>query len=372
MAKEKVICGIQQVGIGVANVQEAWDWYRKTLGFDVKVVDDKGVAERMLPYTGGKPQPRHAFLVVNLRGGGGLEIWEPQERELKYLDYTPEFGDLGIFACKIKSRDVRAAYEQFKAQGENVLTEPRLSPAGYEHFFMRDPYGNLLEIEADGYCFIDYETCTGGNNGAIVGVSDMDKSIKFYGAIADYDKVIYDITDTFEDLKGLPGGEYKCRRVLLGRSKAPEGPLSEVLGTSHIELISRCFDREDILKRATDDSAEIKGIPIPRKLYEGRYWGDPGFIHLCFDVRNMDKVQESCEALGHKFVCDGGRDFSMGAADGHFTYVEDPDGALIEFVETFKIPVMKKWGLSLNLADKDDHKPLPRWMTKALRFLRSK
>lgn len=357
MEKRKVICGIQQVGIGVKNVHEAWEWYKTMLGFDVKVVDDHGVAERMLPYTGGKPQPRHAFLVINLQGGGGLEIWEPQGRELNYLPYTPEFGDIGIFACKIKAEDVQAAYSGFKAKGLNVLTAPVAAPSGKLHFFMKDPYENLLEIEEDDYSFIKGTGCTGGNNGVIIGVSDMEKSVKFYGSIMEYDHVDYDITDTFKDLGGLPGGSHKLRRVMLSRSKPTEGPLSEVLGTSHIELVQRIVE---------------KGEEKPRKLYEGRLWGDPGFIHLCFDVRNMDKIREASEALGHKFVCDGGRDFAMGDANGHFTYIEDPDGTLIEFVETFKIPVMKKWGIFLNLADKSDTKPLPRWMTKALRFMRSK
>jgi len=34
----------------------------------------------------------------------------------------------------------------------------------------------------------------------------------------------------------------------------------------------------------------------------------------------------------------------MGEASGHFAYVEDPDGTLIEFVETHKIPIIKKLG----------------------------
>ena len=49
--KEKVICGIQQVGIGVNDFVEAWNWYYDNFGFEVKIVDDEGVAERMLPYT---------------------------------------------------------------------------------------------------------------------------------------------------------------------------------------------------------------------------------------------------------------------------------------------------------------------------------
>ena len=117
MGKRKVICGVQQVGIGVRNVEESWAWYKDVFGFDIKMFGDEGVAERMLPYTGGKPQPRYAILVLNLRGGGGFEVWEPRGRELNYIQFTPEFGDYGIFACKVKSRDVRAAYEEMKKKG---------------------------------------------------------------------------------------------------------------------------------------------------------------------------------------------------------------------------------------------------------------
>ena len=298
---------------------------------DTKIFGAEGVAERMLPYTGGKPQPRYAILVYNLRGGAGFEVWEPRGRELNYVSFEPALGDLGIYACKIKSRNVRAAYAQLgKAEGARLLTEVTKTPDGREHFFLYDPWNNLFEVETDG---------------AVLGVTDMDKSVKFYSTLMDYDKVEYDVTGLQADLNGVPGGQYPLRRVLLSRSKPIEGPLSEVMGTSHIELVQR----------------------IP----EG-YWGDPGFIHLCFDIRNMEAIRETAESLGHSFVCDGGRDFKMGEADGHFTYVEDPDGTLIEFVETFKVPILKKWGIYLHLEKRDPHKQLPRYMTRALRFLRSK
>ena len=46
--------------------------------------------------------------------------------------------------------------------------------------------------------------------------------------------------------------------------------------------------------------------------------------------------------------------------------------ALIEFVETKKIPIMKKLGWYLDLRKRDALKPLPNWMLKALKFNRVK
>ncbi len=353
---QKVICGIQQIGIGVKDATESWKWYNEFFGVDAKITGAEGVAERMLPYTGGKPQPRFAILAYNLRGGAGFEIWEPRGRELNYPAFEPALGDFGISVGKVKSPNVQAAYDSFKAKGCNIITDIKADPAGRKHFFMFDPWNNMWQVEEDGYVFIDEPKLTGGCNGAILGVSDMERSIKLYSTVTDFDHIDYDVTDVFEDLKGVPGGEYKMRRVSLSRTKPLEGPLCEILGTSRIELVQRIVDRAD--------------IPAPRKLYEGRYWGDPGFIQICFDVRNMEEVRKVCESLGHSFVCDGGRDFKMGEANGHFTYIEDPDGTLIEFVETFKIPVLKKLGIYLNLENRDERKPLSRIITKALRFLK--
>jgi len=348
---EKNICGIQQVGIGVPDLVEAWHWYYDNFGYDVKIVDDEGVAERMLPYTGGKPQPRRSAIAVNLRGGGGFEIWQPKGRELNYQKDPVRLGDLGILIAKVKTPDIEAAYNTFINKGIDIISEIATSPTGQKHFFLLDPYDNLFQIEQDDYVFINEKKLTGGANGAVIGVSDMEKSLPFYRQLLDYDKVVFDQIAVFDDLSAVLGSEKRLRRVILERSKPIEGPLSQLMGTSHLELI-----------QAIDGPG--------KKLYEGRYWGDPGFIHLCFDVRNMAAVKAQTEALGHPFVCDSGADFGMGDADGHFTYVEDPDGTLIEFVETFKIPIAKKIGLYLNLRKKDDRKPLS--ILRLLRFAKIK
>ena len=66
------IAGIQQVGIGVENLYEAWKYYIGLFQMDVRILEDNKVAELMLPYTGGKPQRRHAAIAVNMQGGGGF------------------------------------------------------------------------------------------------------------------------------------------------------------------------------------------------------------------------------------------------------------------------------------------------------------
>lgn len=351
---DTVICGIQQVGIGVCDVVEAYNWYIKAFGCDVKITDADGVAERMLPYTGGKPRRRRAILAVNLQGGGGFEIWQPMDGHIHIPEAKPRLGDFGTFAGRVKCADPVAALDHFKKlPGAKVLGGISVSPSGQRHFFVTDPYDNIFDIVEDSYCFASLGLPTGGIDGEIIGVSDMDKSLEFYGKLVGFDRVIYDKSGEFEDFACLPGGSGKFRRVRIAPSYPSEGPLSDVYGQGSIEFV-----------QALDEDF------VPEKMFKGRWWGDPGFIQICFDVKNMNGIRERARSLDCDFVCDSGDDFEMGEAGGHFTYVEDPDGALIEFVETFRIPVIAKLGIYLNLKKRDARAKLPAWLLKTLKFTR--
>jgi hypothetical protein len=114
----------------------------------------------------------------------------------------------------------------------------------------------------------------------------------------------------------------------------------------------------------------------PSKIYEGRQWGDLGFIHLCYDIKGMDALRRECVEKGFPFTVDSthkhNNTFDMGEAAGHFSYVEDPDGTLIEFVETHKLPISKKMGWYINLRKRNPEKPLSNWILKSLKFNRIK
>jgi hypothetical protein len=56
----------------------------------------------------------------------------------------------------------------------------------------------------------------------------------------------------------------------------------------------------------------------------------------------------------------------MDNASGRFCYIEDPDGTLIELVETHKVPVFKKIGWYLDLRKRNQEKQLPEWIIKML------
>ena len=351
-----IISGIQQIGIGVKNVHEAWKWYRKNFGMDIRIFEENAAAELMLQYTGGKPENRHAALTLNLQGGGGFEIWQYTEREPQPPAFDIQLGDLGIFAAKIKCKDISATYHLFKSNKLGIVGEIRTDPAGKDHFFIKDPYGNLFQFETGYDWFRKENKLTGASSGAIIGVTDIEKARIIYSEILGYDEAVYDETKAFDDFTGIPGGDTKIRRVLLKHSKERRGGFSRLFGSSHIELISS-IDRK------------------PEKIFMDRFWGDLGFIHLCYDIHGMETLKKACENKGFPFTVDSfnnfkGNSFDMGEAAGHFSYIEDPDGTLIEFVETHKIPIFKKIGWYLDLKKRDPGKALPNWLLKSLKFQR--
>ncbi len=353
----KSITGIQQVGIGVINLSEAWKWYRNHFGMDVRIFEDEATAELMLPYTGGEPRQRHAALAMNLQGGGGFEIWQYKERVPEAPAFDIQIGDLGIFAVKVKSKNIDNSYKEINQKGAEILGGVQVDPNGRKHFFVRDPFNNVFEVTEGNSWFYDDKKHGGGTSGAIIGASNIERARKLYSGILGYDKVIYDKEGMFDDLSGVPGGNHKVRRVLLAHSEKRFGGFSRMFGESEIELI-QVMDRK------------------PELIFKNRLWGDLGFIHLCFDIQNMGALKQECDEKGFPFTVDSAtkdpNTFDMGEAAGHFSYIEDPDGTLIEFVETHRIPVVKKLGWYINLRKRDPKKNLPNWMLKALRFNRFK
>jgi catechol 2,3-dioxygenase-like lactoylglutathione lyase family enzyme len=356
--KGYIISGIQQMGIGVTNVEEAWKWYIEQFGMDCRIFEDEAVAELMLPHTEGLPRRRHAVLALNLQSGGGFEIWQHKGKEPQKIKEEIRIGDLGIIACKIKAKNVNQTLKSFQNNRLGVPSEAVIDPSGKTTFFLKDPYGNIFQIVEATDWFSEENKNTGGSYGAIIGVSDIEKSRIVYSDILGYDKVVYDMTGVFNDLSDLSGGDKKCRRVLLRRSEPFAGAFSKVLGQSEIELIC---------------SPDVQG----KKIFEGRIWGDPGFIHLCYDMNGIDNLRSFCENKGFPFTVDTkksqeGNSFDMGEAAGYFAYIQDPDGTLIEFVETHKVPILKKIGWYLDLRKRDPNKSLPEWILKTLRFSRVK
>ncbi|MBI3234748.1 MAG: VOC family protein, partial [Bacteroidetes bacterium] len=321
------ISGIQQIGIGIPDVVAAKLWYRDVFGMGAQVFDDEAQAKLMTKYTNGIAESRRAVLSLNMAGGGGMEIWQYTSKIPVKPSFKIHYGDLGIYAAKIKTPNVEKAHKALQSANPSSLYKNPENDKGHDWFDLKDT------------------TITGGVYGAIIGVSDIDAALKLYKNVMGVDTIIYDKTGIFEDINDPEVAGQKYRRLLLRKKVAGEGAFGKMLGGIEMELV-QALDRK------------------PNKIFEGRCWGDAGYIHLCFDVLDMASLQNKCTQSGFPFTVDSGETFDMGDGGGRFTYCEDPDGTLIEMVETHRVPIFKKIGWYLNLNKRDKRKPLPDWMVK--------
>lgn len=350
---ERFINGIQQVGIGVQDAKAAFEWYKNIFGTDIIVFKDTAVASLMKQYTGNVAQKRHAILAMNMQGGGGFELWQYSEKMPMVPAFEIALGDTGIFAVKIRSKNISSTYNFYVKENVSILNEPAINPEGKNHFFIKDPWNNIFELIEDDYWFTSDNKLTGAVAGVVIGVADMDKAVIFYKNVLSFTEEVYNDEAVYKDWKGLAGSEKKCRRVILKKNWKPTGAFGKLLGPVQIELVQAVNHQ-------------------PKKIFENRHWGDMGFIHVCFDLNNMQAHEKICADNLYPLTVNSANSFDMGEASGHFSYNEDPDGTLIEYVETHKVPVAQKFGLYLNIKKRDPKKCLPDWIVKCLRFNRVK
>lgn len=346
---DQLITGVQQIGVGVDNAKEAWEWYRKSFNINVPVFDDEASAQLMKKYTGDKVHHRRAILALNMMGGGGFEVWQFKSRKPAACKFIPEIGDIGINAVKLKCRNVEETHRLLSNETLDLKSDYYSSPKIGESIWIKDPYGNQFQIVKGDSWFSNRKDPVGGVCGAIIGVKDIEKSLPLYTEILGFDKVLFDETGTFPEFSE----NETYRRIGLRKSQEDVGAFSKLLGHVDIELVQ-------ILTRE------------PKVIFKDRYWGDLGFIHICFDVNDMDKLQEKCSEYGYDFTVDSSSTFDMGEAAGRFSYIEDPDGTLIEFVQTHKLPILKKMGWYINLQKRKHKKPLPNWMLQTMSLNRVK
>lgn len=349
-----MIHGLQHIGIGFKDLSKAWNFYRDVLGFDVPLSKSRRIADRMGKLTGG-PQERSVVIALNLLGGALVEIFQFLSKDP--LD-APDFnwGDLGILSIALKVRDIEKGYTQLKDRGISIVNPPRSLDVLPREMFFYDTEGNLLslvqmpDIE---FSLIGKNSNIGGILFPTIGVSDMEKSLRFYRDILGFNTVIYDYTGKDERLNSIPGAGGDQRRVLLKQNKKPTSLFSFYLRGGMIELV------------------HVKGGRHIHR-YSGRGWGDRGIMELCLDVNDIKATYEELINKGAEPVIKANTDkFDMGGgSSAFFAYVGDPDGTWIELAEITSFPI---WGsLKFDLKNRPKDKPLSPFLLKFLKFARQK
>lgn len=345
--------GLQHIGLAVQDMDRSLRFFRKFIGLDIPFFDSVAPAPLMRVYTRDKVITKRASMVMNLAGGAAMEVIRPTSFEPVKPSLETQAGDIGIFMVQVKCPDVNAAHVHCLSQAPESTSHLSDDPSGNPSFILRDPDGNFFQFVESAGWYTTPRGHSGGLRGPVVGVTDLERSFGLYQKQLGYDKVVYDRTGTFDDLASLPGGKGTFRRVLLMQSQPQRGGFARVTGNTTIELV-QAIDR------------------APARIFKGRIWGDTGFVHIGLDVKGMSALGESLSRVGFAFRCDSKDVLDMGNTRVHCTYIDDPDGTLIELIEVYKVPIVEKWGIFLNVEKRDPEKPLPDFMLKALRFSRIK
>lgn len=345
------IHGIQHIGVAVSDMERSLIFYRKVLGMNIPFFDSIQAAPLMQVFTRQEIVTKRASMVMNLKGGSAMEIIQATSFTPRPMPADFLIGDLGIFALHMRAASLPEAKNLLQQQRIDFSDEVA-DPLGKGRLALKDPDGQFIFIVEDDQIYEPTAHPIGGVGGISIGVSDISAAKAFY-ALFGFDQVLYEATDVFADFASFPGGEQSVTRVILGTKTAAQGPFGAVIGYSKLELIS---------------TPNRKG----QKIFRNRIWGDVGFVHIGLDVVDMRGLAAQLAQKNIQLQCDSQAALSMGKTQVHCAYICDPDGVLIELIEVYKIPLIEKWGIFLNVHGKKAGKALPNWLIRLLRFSRIK
>jgi catechol 2,3-dioxygenase-like lactoylglutathione lyase family enzyme len=311
-----LITAFQHVGMGVHDTDRTYEFYRKLMGFRVKLSDQTSYLEEMGPIIGAVVEMR-ALMAMNARGGAAIELIEHTSTRPLEPPEPVQWGDLGYLELGLKAFNLDQLYLDLKRKGVEFLTPVRsmeLSVGGRERYaYLRDPDGLLLQlVEEKG----GKRPAVAGVRHVALGVSDMEKARSFYRDVLGF-------ADVLNEFKG----------------RVPE--LDEVTGGKEMELVVLGHRAEGESAMPLLERAMVKLVFTPgykgKTIYEGRRWGDIGLMEMAFDVNDLAGTVNGIIAKGAElfhpptFV-----DMGSGTA-GRFSYIKDPDGNVVEMVAVEKV-----------------------------------
>jgi catechol 2,3-dioxygenase-like lactoylglutathione lyase family enzyme len=321
-----MINAIQHVGIGVQNRDISFDFYNNALGFSVLMSKSTDNCSGMLPVLG-NDETRNVAIALNPHGGALVEIFQYVSRPPVPIPKNVDFTYNGFLYYGLKVKNLKKSLDIIKKHGGSSVTSSMdFSPMknrGWKTAVFTDPdgiFGILIEYPESNVGYGNGIPRIGGIEYTAIGVSNLKDSVDFYSNILGYDKLLYTYEGSCSEWDTLFGEGRKIKRALLMKSEKAQGQFKHFLRGGMIELIQVEGNRK-------------------KHNFDGRKWGDIGFMELCFDVTDIHSTVDEIKNKGIPITVPPHRQNMGLGTSAEFAYIYDPDGSLIEFADIDKLPV---------------------------------
>ncbi len=310
-----VFRGVDHIGIGVGDIDEAIAFYGRHVGFDEVLFDWSGAVPGLEALAGRTPQARVAMLASSAAtpvGPGRIKL-------VQVLDGDgppprPEgqaWGEVGVCEVCLHVRDVEAVHRGLVAAGCDELMAP-MSAAVVPHdvaldiSYVADPWGTKLElIEWTGlWRSLPGSPRAEGVNHVAFGVTDMARTRAFYERLG-FTELLFESTEFFEPMAPWYRAPWYSKRLPAQHMTMPMPP----------------------------QGAAIEPVVLDPPGHDCRgAWGHLGPMELAIGVSNLEVAV--AELRGVEIELRGEpATVEVGGGEWRYVYFAEPDGNYVSLVE---------------------------------------
>ena len=287
-----MIKDIHSAGLNVLDLEAAISFYGTEGAYEVAerfdIADDEAT---QAAYCLSNPKGKGALL----RGHGGfLELTQFDEAFVPQQDKRG-VGDAGVNHICIRTRDANELFDRLVDNGAGSHARPAQLGTGIDYAYMRDPEGNLVEIE--GLPMLPPGVIKPWfDHGAIV-THDMDQLASFYSLLTEHEVVrreTFGPEPKFDKVAGIEGIVFEGAWIMFGLS------------------------RLEMWEYKSPATTKRPALPV----------NTIGWSHLCFEVDSLVNEQARLSDAGVEFVGDA-KECSIGQS----VLAKDVDGNVLKLLQ---------------------------------------
>jgi catechol 2,3-dioxygenase-like lactoylglutathione lyase family enzyme len=310
-----VFRGVDHIGIGVGDVDEAIAFYGRHVGFDDVRFDWSGAVPGLEAVAGRTPQARIAMLASSAAtplGPGRIKLVQLLDGDGPPAPPAGQaWGEVGVCEVCLHVRGVEGVHRSLVAAGCEELMPP-MSAAVVPHdvsldiSYVADPWGTKIEmIEWTGlWRSLPGEPRAEGVNHVAFGVADMARTRAFYERLG-FTQLLFESTEFFDPMAPWYRPPW----------------YAEELPAQHMTM------------PMPSQGAAIEPVVLDPPGHDCRgEWGHLGPMEFAIGVSNLDAAVAELERRGVE-VHGEPQSVDVGGGEWRYVYFAEPDGNYVSLVE---------------------------------------